>query len=349
MQRLVRITCEEVFLRYYPELKVPQYIKVVAFEDYTKLAYHKIDTVGRHIIGLNKTLLYKANEKVIKDIVKHELAHAITFLTYGSNVDTHGKEFKYICKKLGAKPDSTADLEKENHLLKDDEEVDKLISKVKKLLQLSSSDNENESELATLKANQLLLKHNLKHQHLHNDKEEIYTVELFHCKRMTTKMKVIADILETFNAYPVKNRLNNHSFYTFSGTKASIEIIEYIADFLDHEIERLWKKAKKENKLKGNTARNSFLRGIYMGYKEKLDKINNDRSKKENNSIIKYEHKLKEKIVDLVYYNSRLSTSYSRYREDSNASNIGKKVGSKLSINKAVRNENKNNKKYISD
>ena len=49
-------------------------------------------------IGLNKSLMLSAKSKVIKNIIRHEIAHLITYIDHGPLVDPHGLEFKNVCK-----------------------------------------------------------------------------------------------------------------------------------------------------------------------------------------------------------------------------------------------------------
>jgi hypothetical protein len=316
-------------------------VKVVVFNDKKKLGYyHRImidEGSYRHIIAINKNLVYQAKDRVLSDIVRHELAHLLLIHNYDDVSKPHGKEFTRICKLIGAKPDAKSNIQKENQNLNDEVETEKLINKVKKLLNLSSSSNKNESELATLKANQLLLKHNLK---FYDEKDELHTIELLHrSQKLNTKIRMIINILQTFNVYPVINYENKYKYVTFSGSKASVEIVEYIADFLDSEFDRLWDKYKKENKLKGLRAKNSFFRGIYEGYISKLENIKSNYTKEEALALIKYEEELSRKVNDIVFYNKRLRKGKtSRYLNDVNANSLGKNAGSRLQIKKGLKN-----------
>ena len=114
-------------------------------------------------IALNRKLIYSAKDSVVRDILRHELAHYFTLLEYGT-VQPHGKEFHDICARFNF-PDNvsaaTMNLETENLAKEGDLHSEKILGKVKKLLSLAASANAHEAELATVKANELLLRYNL--------------------------------------------------------------------------------------------------------------------------------------------------------------------------------------------
>ena len=132
-------------------------LNIVVFEDLSRLGYFDSRT---YELGLSKKLMYQAKDEVLKNIIRHELAHFMCYLLYGPRV-LHGEEFHNLCKSFGWGPEvygAYANIDLENSKIESvDEKTEKLLARLKKLLALASSDNIHERELATLKANQLLL------------------------------------------------------------------------------------------------------------------------------------------------------------------------------------------------
>ncbi len=306
-------------------------IHIVVFEGKTKLGYFDPNTFQ---IGLNKSVMYQAKESILKDIIRHEFAHYVTFIKHG-NVDHHGVEFKSICKGYNWDTDvshASANIDFQNDKVEGDLKSEKVIQKIKSLLKLASSENQHEAELATLKANQLLLKHNI--ERLDQTDHETYYVEtVLKVKRKNAKISTIYSILKHFMVKPVLNYTKNGVLLEVTGTKYNIELSRYVASFLDQELERIWEAAKSENKLSGLRAKNSFFNGLAHGYDQKMQSVEDSFESSDSKALIIIKDQL-EAQTSRIY--RRLSSSYSGSRKDSNSHDLGKKAGKKLNINKGI-------------
>ena len=58
-------------------------------------------------ITLSKWYVELNEEEDVEDTILHEIAHALTFLTYGREGKGHGVLWKQMCRKIGAKPNTT--------------------------------------------------------------------------------------------------------------------------------------------------------------------------------------------------------------------------------------------------
>lgn len=306
-------------------------LRVVSFESKSTIGYFDPHT---YQIGLNQKLMFGTKEKTLKDILRHELAHYFNFIESHDVHLPHGVEFKRICERYGwgqliSKASIDIDLTDSN--LEGDIAAEKLKRKFKALLKLSSSDNPHEAELATIKANQLLLKYNL--DKLDEDIERpIYSKILLTNKKKNSKMIAIYDILSTFMIRPILIYGYKQVSLEVCGSKENIELAEYVASFLEIELESLWSK----NNLKGLKAKNSYFSGIAKGYLEKNLQAQDSFDKKTKTDLIVLENKLKLKM-DLVY--PRLSHTSSKSSLDSNAFKSGKKAGNSLTINQVLKNK----------
>lgn len=312
-------------------------IHIVVFEGQAKLGYFEPST---YQIGLNQSLMYSVKDSVLKDILRHEFAHYYTFISYGE-VEHHGAEFKSVCKRFNWGNDishASADIETQNNKVEGDLKSEKVITKIKNLLKLANSENQHEAELATLKANQLLLKHNI--QNLNNDQScTYYVTNVFHAKRKNAKLSAIYSILKHFMVKPVLNYTKNGVLLEVTGTKYNVELADYVSSFLDSELDKLWLVTKKEFNLSGVRAKNSFFYGLAQGYDQKMQKLEKDFDSKDSKSLITIKDQL-EKQTARIY--RRLSSSHSNTKSDQGSHELGKRAGNKLSINKGIKNKQSN-------
>jgi hypothetical protein len=311
-------------------------LNIVVFEDNSRLGYFDSRT---YELGLSKKLMYQAKESVLKNIIRHELAHFVAFIIHGPHI-MHGEEFKNICRSFGWDQEverAYGNVALENDKIEGDLKTEKLLERLKKLLALSSSDNPHERELATLKANQLLLEHNLDMtRQAHQDDEIVYVKRVLEASRKQTKHVAIYEILKTFFVSPVFNHGRGIFYLEVIGDKTSVELAEYVAHFLDVELDNMWKDAKKKNPtFKSLVAKNSFFRGVSKGYVEKIES-------QKKKSAQSFELALIEKNLA-----AQLKTVYSRIGHSSlgggthhhGANAAGIESGRNLSIKPGIKNK----------
>lgn len=290
-------------------------------------------------IGLNRKLIHSAKDSVVRDILKHELAHYLTFIQHGE-VQAHGNEFKNVCAHYGFPTEisrATMNLEESNLSKEGDIVSERVIEKVKKLLMLAQSSNAHEAELATLKANELLLRHNL--DYLKDKNEPIYMERLLIRKRKDSKLTSIYSILKHFIVKPVISQGKETCCLEVSGSLTNVKLAGYVANFLDRELDSLWEEAKKHHGLTGLQAKNSFFLGVAEGFDEKMKNTKAQYSKEDSRALMVVEQKL-ELDTRIIY--RRLGQSKSNQRKDKNASLFGRAKGLKLTIKEAVESKVRN-------
>jgi hypothetical protein len=285
-------------------------------------------------LGLNRKLVYLAKDSVLRDILKHEIAHYLCYLHYGEVATSHGREFKETCQRYGFSSEvaaATIDLEAANLSKEGDLDSERVIEKVKKLLQLAQSSNVHEAELATMKANELLLRHNL--NRVSSDDGPIYLERVINQKRKDTKQMAIFDILRHFVVKPVLSSGKNICCIEISGSYTNVRLAQYVAEFLDRELDHLWQKARQEHGFSGLVAKNSFFLGVAKGFEEKMKRSKMGFSESDQKALIVVEKQLEEN-TRLIY--RRLSTTSSSGSVDSGARAAGIEEGKTLSIRKGV-------------
>lgn len=311
-------------------------IHIVAFTQSDKLGYFDPHT---YQIGLHQNLMHQATIPILKDIIRHELAHYLTYISHPNATKPHGSEFKDTCLKYNWNQSiakAQININQANSEVEGDLKTQKIITKIKALLKLADSDNVHESQLATLKANQLLIKHNIESLNDAHKEEVIYVDVLLKVKRKNAKLSAIYDILKHFLVKPILIYGKNQVSLEVSGNLSNLELARYVVSYLDSEFEHLWKNNKVN--LKGLRAKNSFFSGIAKGYDEKMQELKNDFTTSEQKALTLIDQKLN---INMNAIYKRLSSVSSHRSLDTNAYGQGKKAGNKLSINSAIKNKTK--------
>lgn len=80
-------------------------------------------TIGSYMpskkqLAISSRLLAMGDEKEIRQVVLHEIAHAIVHARFGEKPKAHGKEFRAICIELGVDPSRHVDVDTEKWKLR---------------------------------------------------------------------------------------------------------------------------------------------------------------------------------------------------------------------------------------
>lgn len=324
--------CRERFYNRRGDYSYP--IKVVIFNHKKMLGYFDSDF---YEMGFHECLMTVSKEK-LHAIIRHEVAHYICFIKQGSGIQPHGIEFKTFCLNLGWNEEvfrATICLDEgENEAF----EESSVLRKIKKLMALSSSSNQNEAELAMIKSQELLLKHHIDSKYLGSDEEKIILKRIMKQKKGNGKMRAIALILETFFVNTVFSHGGGFICLEIVGNSIDVEIAEYVADFLQEEFERQWDFAKKKCSLKGMIEKNSFFLGIAKGYCNKIASLKRSYKTEEASALMVIEKKLAF-AKEMIY--PRLSTTRSQGRNCSHSAALGEQIGRKLEIKPGIHSSKK--------
>lgn len=306
--------------RFYDRREKASYpIQVVVYNNKSMLGYFDPHF---YELGFHENLMYTSREE-LHDVIRHELAHYITFIEHGE-VKAHGAEFKSFCCGMGwneevAKATTTSDV----------------VRKVQKLMALATSSNKHEAEQAMIKSQELLLKHNLEYRG--EDDEKVCLKRILKQKRENAKMRAIAKILETFFVSTVYHRASDFIYLEILGDEVNVEIAEYVAGFLEHELDHLWN----QTDLKGQLAKNSFFLGLATGYCNKIQALKRTYNQ---NALILLDKKLIEAKA-MAY--SHLSKVRSRSGHCRESALLGEQMGRALNIKPAVTNNSQKLLSYV--
>lgn len=280
-------------------------------------------------LGFHECLMQTSRTK-LHEVIRHELAHYLTFIEYG-DVPAHGPHFRATCQKLGW----GEEVARATTCLDDGVSIVappvKVLRRVQKLMALSASSNPHEAELAMMKSQQLLLKHHIDTPP--SEEEKLYLVRLLQQKKQEGKFHAIARILESFFVHIVYRKSGEGVCLEALGSLVNVQIAEHVAAVLSSELDLLWEKIRKTRCLKGLTAKNSFFIGIAKGYCEKVQALKREYSQEASRALLVLEHQLAEAVA-LAY--PRLSHTQRRSSYCPHSSALGEQAGRALSINSAI-------------
>ncbi len=307
-------------------------IKIVVYNTKAMLGYFDPDF---YELGFHECLMHASKEQLLS-VIRHEIAHYLTFMNHGGAIQPHGPEFRDTCSLFGWGEDvyrATLCLEGGQDASLSQESS--IFRKVQKLLALSASSNPHEAEVAMIKSQQLLLKHNIDSKYIDADDEEKMCLKrIFKQKKQNAKMNAIARILETFFVNTVYCRGGDFIYLEILGTAVNVEIAEYVAGVLDGEFDNLWNIAKQTAHLKGTIAKNSFFTGLARGYCTKIQALKREYPSEVTTALIVIEKKLSD-ALKIAYPHLRRGTSSASHCRKSSA--LGEKMGRQLNINPAVK------------
>ncbi|MES2121247.1 MAG: SprT-like domain-containing protein [Chlamydiota bacterium] len=283
-------------------------------------------------LGFHERLMHASKEQ-LHEVIRHELAHYLTFILHGPGIQPHGPEFRALCAQMGwgegVYRASTCLESGEPHSPPEENSV---LRKVQKLMALATSSNENEAQQAMIRSRQLLLKHNIEFAYT-GEEEKMVLKRIMKQKKENAKMRSIAVILETFFVTTIYRRTEEAIYLEILGNASNVEIAEYVADFLERELELQWLIAKREARLKGVTAKNSFFLGLAKGYCNQIQALKREYPADTVNAVMVIEKQL-EGAKAMVY--KRLSSSRSHGSHCQKSANLGERAGKELRINPAI-------------
>lgn len=243
------------------------------------------------IISVSTRLISTKPWDVVLNVLKHEMAHQLVSERLGGST-AHGSEFQEACRMLGV-PDAYrragGDLPVSSAHGRQQNETEKIMEKIRKLMALTESANEHEALIAIRKARQLMDRHNLSDCSF--DKKSDYASTLINLKRkrLANYHKLICSILtRNFNVQIILTPLYDaHDFATYRcidilGKRDHVQVAEYVFHFLLARLSVLWENHHGSSS-GSRTDKNSYWLGVLNGFREGLENNLPDREKQANN------------------------------------------------------------------
>jgi len=310
-------------------------ILLVAIDDAQRLGYFDPSDCT---IGIHKRLMYSAKDRVIEDLLRHELAHYFTYIEYhelGMDGRSHGPQFQSICDAYGLGPDvrrASIDVCAENDAIEGELKNEAVIAKFQRLMSLAESDNEHEAALAIVRANELMVRHNLDATAAAGARsgEIEYCVKVvIECKRSSPRISAIAEILSEFFVYPVQAREG----LEVTGTHANVEQAEYIAGYLDRALAAAWKRARTASP-KRRLSEKSFMAAAATSYLDKLQRGKAQLSESDQTAVLVLTRELE--WAGRGAYGGGVHRTTSTYRPCAVSTSHGARAGAALEIRRGL-------------
>lgn len=244
-----------------------------------------------------------------------------------------------------------------------------VVERLKKLMRLASSDNQNEAELALQRARNIALENQLDLACIDawNDtkEEEQYIKEDFSTgtfRKPVTDSFVVQILIKHFNVKILTwNGVRREGVrMIFIGKKSDVETAKYVYNFLGETMMRLWKGYRKQNPEVTTTARGSYFYGLQNGLDDKLTSSREEKEKEKFQNvgrilgaeaqataenkyalICKSDKEKLEQAVKSFFPKVRSGTCSSVSNSNSSVYYDGVATGKTISINRAIGNSQK--------
>ena len=235
----------------------------------------------KRTIRISMQLILKHPWEYVREVLYHEMTHQFVNEVLNMNdALAHGDAFQRVCREHGFDPSAAGRLDQWVKFRQGKEETSpsqKLINKIHKLLALAKSTNVHEAESAMTRAQELLLKHNL--SILNEGVERNYKHKQIGKIGAKNPVKsIISTILnkfffvETIWVYGYDQHKDKRGrILEVYGSQENLEMAEYVHEYLHNVSQQLWQGFKKENTIKGDKHRRTFIYGLLSGFHEKLE------------------------------------------------------------------------------
>jgi len=229
-------------------------------------------------IYISESLVINEPWGVVCEVLKHEMAHQyVDEVLGGSEKGPHGKEFQFVCQRLGISGKATGTPHTSASFPHSVANIDKdvaVIRKVKALMSLANSDNVHEARNAARVAKRLMLEHNL----ANIERTDYVSMHLGKVRKRTpSHERLLAGILgEHFFVNPMmvfswERKTNTRGrVLEITGLQENVSLAEHVYLFVLGACERLWRSHRESGGEAGSRGRTSFLQGVIIGFDEQL-------------------------------------------------------------------------------
>ncbi len=223
-------------------------------------------------ITLSRSFVFGQPWGAVAEVLKHEMAHQFVSEVLGVvEARAHGPLFSRICIERGIDPSATGTVTQQSAA------DASILGKVTRLLSLAQSGERHEAEAAAAAARRLMLKHNIEHASGAERRAYCFAHLGKPTGRVYESQRSLAAILRTYffvetlwvGVYRAREGTRG-SVLEVCGTRANVEMAEYVFSFLNRSAEHLWQKHRADNGITSNRDRRNFVAGVMAGFCEKL-------------------------------------------------------------------------------
>lgn len=233
-------------------------------------------------IQISEQLIVNHCWDVVLQVFKHEMAHQAVAELHRT-ADGHGRLFREACGRLGLAPGfarASGDLPRTLEVSANQEHsvAGRLHRRVAKLLNLASSDNPHEAELALEKAGLLIARYNLRFLSESEEGDYSYRIIKLDRKNVTAAQRIICSLLRRYFFVEVvlSSLYDAESLQTcrtveLLGKIENIETAEYVFHFLENRLQSLWEAHRKTTNCRVGKKK-AYLLGILNGFASQLER-----------------------------------------------------------------------------
>jgi len=215
----------------------------------------------------------------VLEVLKHEVVHQFVDECLAVDEPPHGPTFRSICERLGI--DGTAAGMPKAASDHPSHQTTRTIERIRKLLALAQSPNQNEAETAAITARRLMLKFNIEVDGVEPAKTSTRRYGHRHLGRPTGRVlehdrRLAAILTEYFFVeglwIPVYRPLEGKrgSVFEICGLEANLMMAEHVHAFMTATSQRLWLEYRRLTRRTSNRDRQAFLAGVMGGFEVKL-------------------------------------------------------------------------------
>lgn len=285
-------------------------------------------------ISLSLSLLIKYSWVTLIEVLKHEMAHQyVTEILRNTDETAHGPAFAQVCAERGidarAAGAPAVSLEGSHHTL----------DKIRKLLALAESANQNEAEAAMAAAQRLMLKYNLEEVARHRNRQFVVAYLGEPTGRVQESQRVLAALLHKFFFVEVlwlsvwrPLEAKRGTILEVCGTAPNVEMAQYVHAFLTESGKRLWRQHKVLEGIREDRDRRRFEAGVMTGFYKKLD---DERSPRQQEGMVWVGDP--QLTQHFKARHPRTTTAYYGTSSGSEAHRHGRAAGEQLVLHRGIR------------
>ena len=267
----------------------------------------------------------------VMETLRHEMAHQyVDEVLKARGESPHGPAFKRACQLLRCSPRAQG--------VPRPGEDEQVLRRLKKVLSLAESPNENEAQAAVKQARRLLLRYNVDMVEL--DRQRCFahrTLGPIKGRRASYELWLAAILQDAFfvetlwvGTYDAQ-RDKNGTQLQVHGTPANLDMAAYVYDYLTGLLEQLWHSYKTQRRLPGNRERQRYWAGVLEGF---FAKLNQERQGDAQTALVwRGDPRLQ---AYYRYLHPRIRTSYSGGVRPTGAYADGLDEGGRVSIRQPV-------------
>lgn len=217
-----------------------------------------------------------------------------------------------------------------------------ILSKIQKLLSLATSPNEHEAKLAAEKANEMLIRHNIKMQDIQQYESKYIRHDLAIQAKSETENKWVLSILKKhFFVEPVysRDRRTKQTTIYLLGEETNIQVASYVYEYLMRQFYDLWREYKFQHDAPTNQ-KQSYYMGLYTGLNEQLSS-RLEKVQTETGLILRRDPKLDEMVKDFK------KSSFNVNASDQKAIDQGYEAGKSIQIKRGISSESSQSGRYL--